>query len=221
MGFLKLPLQHDLVNYSALARFIEPLVKEKLNDHQPSMDAVIMAIRRYATHNTARKSPEDLLHVLGGIKLVLRTGISVLHLRRTAKIYGELVEIEKNKVNWNQGDKMNIIQRSEEIMVIASHRLMPMIQEVCHREDILYQLDDLALLTLEYPFEANRTPGTISFFSAQLESASVNVLAMYNTMSKMSLVISEKDASKAYERLSKAFAECRKASTTHAPGKAQ
>ena len=220
MGFLKLPLQNDLINYSALARFIEPLISEKMNGHKPSMDAVIMAIRRYVSHAEHRES-EDLLYLLGNIKLVLRTGISVLHLKRSPALYAALVDIGKNKVNWHQGDKMNVIQRSEEITVIASHKLLPLIQEAAPHVEILHKLDDLAMLTLEYPLEANSTPGTISFISLQLESANVNIIAMYNTFTKMSLIVSEHDASKAYERLSKAFTECRKASTSHALGKAR
>ncbi|MEK6924101.1 MAG: hypothetical protein AABW54_02595 [Candidatus Micrarchaeota archaeon] len=212
MGFLRLALHNDLINYSALARFIMPLVTQKTGRKEAGMDAVIMAVRRYVRGIKAQERNASLLSLLGDSKIVLRTGMSLLHLRRASDLYWRLVEVEKSKVNWHLGDKMNIIQRSEEIAVIASQKLLPYIYESTGRSDILAEWHNLALITIEYPPEANSTPGTLSFITGQLESINVNIVAIYNTMTKLSLVVSEQDASKSYERLSNSLAECRQAS---------
>jgi len=204
-----------LINYSALARFIAPLIKERINGNEAGTDAIIMAIRRYVKHLGKFEVGSGLLAILGNTRLVLRTGMVVMHYRRGSDLYWRLVDIEKNKVNWHLGDKMNIIQRSEEIMVIASHKLLPYLQDAGGKDDVLSQQTNLAIITIEWPVEANATPGTLSFISGQLESINVNIVAAYNTLTKMSLVLSENDASKAYERLSRSFEECRKASAAN------
>lgn len=214
MGFLRLPLRHDLINYSALARFIAPIVKEKVGG-EAGTDAIIMAIRRYVQNAARQDDKPDVLDVLGKAKLVLRTGMVVMHYRRGSDVYWRLVDIEKNKVNWHLGDKMNIIQRSEEIMVVASHKLLPFLESAASKEEILTKIDDLALVTVEWPVEANSTPGTLAFVAGQLESISVNIISAYNTLTKMSFVLSESDAAKAYERLSRSLEECRKATAAN------
>ncbi|MBI5177460.1 hypothetical protein HY995_05245 [Candidatus Micrarchaeota archaeon] len=211
MGYLRIAMRNDLVNYSALARFIKPMVEEKMGWKEAGDDALIMAVRRYCISQKERRPPENFLKVLGNSKLVLRTGMAVLHFRRASDLYKRLVEIERNKVNWHQGDKMYILQRSEEIMVIASHKLLPTLKSVGHSTDIMAEYGDTALITIEWSSESLRTPGIVAFITSQIEAINVNLLGIFNTISKMSLLVDEADASKAYDKLSKTVEQCKQA----------
>ncbi len=209
MGFLRIALRNDLINYSALARFIKPEVDEKLEGRKASMDAIIMAVRRYGRGLGEHKQAGDLLRLLGNAHMVLRTGMAVLHLRRTSELYSKLVEFEKTSVNWHAGDKIYVNQRSEEIMVIVTRKLLSLLHAAIDRDDVLSEHVGSAIITVEYDAEVNRVPGILAFLANQLEAVNVNVYAVFNSITKTSFVVPEQDASKAYDRLNKSFELCR------------
>ncbi len=212
MGFLRLALKNDLINYSALARFILPSLEQRLGGRKASMDAVIMAVRRHAKTAGEDDLRSDLLQLLGSARIVLRTGMSVLHLRRSSELYAKLVEFEKTHVNWHAGDKIYVNQRSEELMVIANRKLLPLLHAVIDRDDVLMEYPGVALITIENEEEANKIAGVLAFIANQLEAVNVNMYAVFNSVTKMSFVVSEADAARAYERLNKTFERCRQLS---------
>ena len=124
-----------------------------------------MAVRRYAKTVSGGADGEYTLKVLAGARIILRTGMVLMHLRRTSELYSKIIELERKYVNWHQGDKMYVLQRSEEIMVVTSRKFLPLINAQVDRDDILIEYDNLALLTMEYDNEANMTPGVLAFVS--------------------------------------------------------
>ena len=211
MAFVRFPLSNDLINYSALARFIKPLVEERMGGRKAGMDALIMAVRRYARNLGGDGNSADLLKVMGEAKLVLRTGMTVLHFGRTNEIYSKLIDTEHNKVNWHSGDKMYVLQRSEELMVTATSKLLPIIHVEIDRDDILAEYGNLAMITVENTEEPNRVPGGLAFIANQLAAINVNIFTVFNSITKMSFLVTEADASRAYDKLRKAIEECRRA----------
>jgi hypothetical protein len=211
MGFLQLPLENDLINYSALARFIKPAVEEKMGGRKASMDSLIMAVRRYAKAASGKDENSETLRVLAGARIILRTGMVLLHLRRTSELYSKIIELERKYVNWHQGDKMYVLQRSEEIMVATGRKFLPLIKAEVDRDDILLEYDALALLTIEYDREANMTPGVLAFVSNQLDALGINVYAIFNSVTKLSLLVSEAQAARLYDRLNRMLEQSRTA----------
>ncbi len=211
MGFLRIALENDLVNFSALARFIKPAVEEKLGGRKASMDSLIMAVRRYAKASGGRDENTRTLHVLAGARIILRTGMVLLHLRRTSELYGKIIELERKYVNWHQGDKMYVLQRSEEIMVATGRKFLPLLNGQIDRDDILLEYHDLALLTIEYDSDANMTPGVLAFIANQLNALDTNVYAIFNSVTKLSLIVSEAQAARLYDRLNRMLEQSRAA----------
>lgn len=209
MNYLKTALKRDLVNYSALSRDIKPLVEEKLGS-TVSMDAIIIAIRRYA--NTLRESrgDTDLINVLSLCSLIVRTGMVNVHFKRNASLFGKLTALY-SKVNWVAGERMYIIQRSDEVSVIANSKFMPFFNELISQEpETLINLrPNLALVTVNFPPVALDFPGLFSFMMSQLADGRVNVNSIFSTYSGVTFTVAESDAARAYERLNNAIYEAK------------
>ncbi len=207
MQYLHAPLRRDLVNFSALAREIKPLVEEKLG-YSVGVDAVIMAIRRYADALRKRKSSTDLIAQLGRCSLLVRTGMVNVHYRRTPAVYDALADFN-SKLNRNVNEKMYLIERSDEINVIAMNRHLPTLLEIGKKHSGTLQIsyENLALVTISFPLEALLEPGLFSFFSNEISEARASIYSVFSTTTMVSFLVRESDAAKVYERVNNAVYE--------------
>jgi len=206
MAFVQFALKNDLINHSALARFIKPAVEEKLKK-KSTIDALIMAVRRYSRGLREDFSSQALLRILNDLKLNLHTGMVSVSFSRSSGVYSKLIELEKSKVNWRAGDKMYVVQTSNEIVVVTTQKLLPLIHSEFDRDEIMGEFSGLALLAVEYSVESLRVPGVLAFITGQLASANVNILCIFSSTTSLRLLVAEADAPKAYDRLRKALEE--------------
>jgi hypothetical protein len=214
MHFLQEAFRHDVVNYSALARLIKPLVDERVGSPS-SLDAVIMGIRRYAASAAQEGDGQPLHKVLKDVTITLRTDVGAVYFRhwRTPEFLNRLAELELRSVDWNAGEKIYVVQRSGEMAVIANTKFLPEILDLPKRSPqttMLARKDNLAILTVAYPPEGIQTPGLFTFLAGKLSSGGINLLANFSTYRKMSFVIPGEDVSKAYQRLSDAISMARR-----------
>lgn len=214
MQFLRVAFQHDVVNYSALARLIKPLVEEKLGA-AAGVDAIIMGIRRYATTATREKEPQDIMLQIKDCTLTVRTDMAAVYFRhwRTKQFVNKLTALQMEDVDWNAGEKIYTIDRSGEILLLANAKFLVKLLEIGSASPGTKLLDKrtgLAVLTVSYPPEALDTPGVFAFMAQRLASAGVNMLSVFTTYRKISFLIDERDVGKAYDHLSKAISSSRR-----------
>ena len=200
-------LRDGLVNFSALARHIKPLVRQRLGAEVVSDDAIIMAIRRYVVKSLAKDFSDKTLEELSKCSLLLREQMVNLHFVRSAKLYHKLLEFEAKKVDWGKGEKMYIIQRTEEISVIASKKFTDELVRIADKKDILMLIENLTLLSITQDVEGIETPGLWCFFLDRLED--INIFGIFSTFSMLSILVREEDAAKAYERINRGLMQLR------------
>lgn len=200
-------LRDGLVNFSALARYIKPLVKQRLGIEDVSEDAIIMAIRRYVEKALVKDYSDKTLEELCKCSLLLREQMVNIHLVRSEKLYHKLLDFEAKKVDWGKGEKMYIIQRTEEISVIASRKFTDDLVKLAGKKDILMLIENLTLLSVTYDIGGIETPGIFRFFLDRLED--INIFGIFSTYSMVSLLISEAEAAKAYDRINRGLLQLR------------
>ncbi len=209
MNYLKTALKRDLVNYSALARDIKPLVEEKLGS-TVSMDAIIIATRRYANNLRESRGDTDLVNVLSLCSLIVRTGMVNLHFKRNPALFAKLVAFYA-KINWVSGERMYVIQRADELSIIANSSFMPFFNEIISKDpsQLINLRPNLALVTVNFPPVALDFPGLFAFMTSQLADGRVNLNSVFSTYSGITFTVAEGDAARAYERLNNSIYEAK------------
>ncbi len=205
LTFLRAAIEYDLLNYSAVARFILPLVNKKMGKTAVSQEAVSIAVRRYVASSGSEPSPR-LLQVVRNCKIILRTDLSSLIVRQWMDIdfIAELRDVLKT-VDFRAGEKFYVIARSNDLFIICSSRFLPEIEsKVRPPARIATKASNLSLLTINVQSTNFEIPGVVQFFVKQFELAGINLHDVFSTRGKITFLFHQRDAARAYERISSA-----------------
>ncbi|HII38514.1 TPA: hypothetical protein HA318_00735 [Candidatus Micrarchaeota archaeon] len=202
LEFLRLPFKYDLVNLSALARFIHSDVEKQVGK-PVSIDAIAMAIRR-SYRSFSKKREDSFAAFAARSKLILRAGFFVVHLRPVPKLYELLLDLEKS-VNWAVGEKMYLMLRSDEITVAGSHKFLGEVLKLVEKGDVLEKREDVTTLTIFFDSGALEVPGLFNFFTEQLAASGVPILGGFSTYHILSFFLQDDDTVRAYNALNKAI----------------
>jgi len=205
MHFLRFPLQEDLVNYSALARFLKPFVEKRVAGGAGE-DAIILAVKKYG-ETLAKKEPFHVFKTLAGTKLFLRTSMSLIHFGRTDVLHKKLIDFQQ-RIDWASGEKMYLLQRSEEISVVSMSKYEQDLVSLAPSQ-VLQKYSMLALVTLHFPSEQFDSYGVLEHISRQFSDLGVSVKEVFSSHDKLSLLFDEKNASAVYAKLSKVISTSR------------
>jgi len=208
MHFLQEPFKLGIVNYSALARVIKPLVEQKTGG-EAGLDAIIMAIRR----NTEFLVKEDysVYSLLGECTLSLRTGMDCIHFKRSNELYQKVAEFERT-INWLSGERIYVNQRTDEISIITLSRFLPKLLELIKDDSsqLLGKQEGMAMLTIRFPPRGIETRGFLHLLTSQFEALGINITAVFSSYSRLSFVCNEADAPAVYERIAKLIRDSKK-----------
>lgn len=207
MHSLHYALRNDLVNFSALARYLKPYVQERLGKKAVSDDAVIMAAKRFSkTAFDAQKSAEVEEALARSALLVRQRMINIFYVR-SSKLYQKLADFAAKNVRWEMGEKLYIIQRTEEISVIGSHKFLPELLRLAPEKQIIAFEEHLTLLTVVHDLDTLHIPGVFLHLLQKLEG--LNIVGIFSTYHMLSMLFTEEEAPKAYERLNREFIQLR------------
>ncbi len=215
MHFLTFPLQEDLVNYSALARYLKPLVEKRVGE-EVGPDAIILAIKKY--RESLPEVPFHVFAILAEAKLFLRTGISLIHFERSDALYQRLVDFQHN-IDWAAGEKMYLLERSEELSVVVLSKYEKDLLALAKSEKVLKKFSNLALVTMILPPSHIESYGILEYIARQFSDLGVSVKELFTSYEKFSLVFDEKNSSEVYEKLSNAVKFSREVVAGHSKGK--
>ena len=101
MYFLRMPMQEELINYSALARFIKPMVEKRVGG-EVGVEAITMALRKASAAPHA--NPMGVFLAFKDAKVVLRTGLVLMRFSRSEELNKKLIEFQK-KTDWSRGEQ--------------------------------------------------------------------------------------------------------------------
>ena len=201
LTFLEESLRLDLVNYSALARMLKPAVDAKMGD-SVSPEAITMALRRLPPPGAPR-SFGDLYGVISQCKASVQSDMASVHYPYSEDL-AQKINHFKQEINY-EGEKMYVIQRSDEISIITHTKFLHLLQKLAEKVKPFEGNYHLALLTISYSEQGHHTPGTVNFFTRIINEGQVNLFGVFSSFSKVSFLVDEKFAAELFDRMTRAI----------------
>ncbi len=203
LTFLRASIDYDLLNYSAVARFIQPVVSSKLG-YEAGLEAVAVAVRRYIQTFNNQPRPVKFLEAVKRCKIILRSDLCLVVVKQWNDV-DFLQEIRSilPDVEFRAGEKLYLIARSNELVIVCSSRFLSTIESrISPPAKLSTKLTGLSVITIDVQQVDFEVPGVLQFFSQQFEMAGINIYEVFSTRGKITYVFSQRDAAKAYERIS-------------------
>ena len=207
MYFLKSAMRLDLINYSALARIIKPLVEEKVGG-EVELETIIMAIRRNV-HVFTRQAAPSIFQILKDTKVELKTGVAFVKIKNRPGIYEQVIDVVKD-LNREQAENSYVVQRVDEISIILPEELLKKIEQlpaVKKEKEAVEVRTELAMITIHMPTAHLDVPGIYGLVTTQLADLGIALAAIVSSFTRVSLVCKEEDAPMAYEKINKLIHE--------------
>ncbi|OVE74501.1 hypothetical protein BVX95_02210 [archaeon D22] len=178
-------LKKGLINYSALSR----LISEELKlTNKTSLDAILIAARRYQEQLTKEKSYEkDAIKLLKKAELEINNKITIIIFEKN----GEDIETVKKDTK----GIFHFIEGSECDMIITQERNEEKIKSKLKK--IVKINNNLALLNLQTPNTIEDTPGVVSYLTSKFSENGVNIVEFLSCWTDNMFAIKEEDLEKA------------------------
>ena len=197
-SFLEEALVKGIINYSSLARKLQPIVEEKLVKNVKE-GAIVMALKRVSLRlkGTLPKS-ENILEGLGDI--TIRSNLVDYTFSNSPTIGGAQNKILE-KTEGRKDIFITISHGVSQITVIASEALEDEIKKIFKDETPICTLQNLSSLTVRIPTEATKTPGVLYSILKVLAWEGINMIETISTYTELTLVLETKDIERAFSLL--------------------
>jgi len=197
-SFLEEALIKGIINYSSLARKLQPIVEEKLVKNVKE-GAIVMALKRVSSKlkGTLPKS-ENILEGLGDI--TIRSNLVDYTFPNSPTIGGAQNKILE-KTEGRKDIFITISHGVSQITVIASEALEDEIKKIFKDETPICTLQNLSSLTVRIPTEATKTPGVLYSILKVLAWEGINMIETISTYTELTLVLETKDIERAFSLL--------------------
>jgi len=197
-SFLEEALIKGIINYSSLARKLQPIVEEKLVKNVKE-GAIVMALKRVSLRlkSTLPKS-ENILGDLGDI--TIRSNLVDYTFSNSPTIGGAQNKILE-KTEGRKDIFITISHGVSQITVIASEALEDEIKKIFKDETPICTLQNLSSLTVRIPTEATKTPGVLYSILKVLAWEGINMIETISTYTELTLVLETKDIERAFSLL--------------------
>lgn len=184
---IKNSLKQSIVNYSKLSRKI---AKDLNIEKQNSLDAILIACRRYAEKlKTGSKYEEKVINLMKKSELEIKNKIIVCIIDK--RIYlDNLSEIEK-KVR-TLADVFYVIEGSKVFTIITSEKYCDELNKLFKRNMVKIS-KNLAMLILKSPETLENVPGVIAYISSLFAERGINIVEIVSCWTDTIIIIEEKD----------------------------
>jgi len=188
----------DIVNYTALARKLEPMVSKAMG-RKVNVDAIKMALIRFSDEvkNTRDVLEERVRRVLAGSVITFQTDLTVITLKRevVVRVLSDLIKMVKSTRFFQ------LTQGLQTYTIIVASELEKKVLDLLGMENVEDILRDHSAIILISPLEIVRTPGIISYITSMLAFRGINITQIISCHKDTILVIDRRDALKAYQIL--------------------
>ena len=188
-------LKKGVVNYSKLSRRIS---KELKIEKKTSMEAILIACRRYAEKLKMYKEQEDMVfEILKKSELEIKNKIVVVIVEKG--IYSEnLVQIEK-KIR-KSADYFYAIEGTKAFTMVTSEKNFDDLKQL-FKQKIIKIIKGLALIVIKSPEEIEYTPGFMGYLYSLFGERGINIGQTMSCWTDTMIVVEEKDIPKILEFL--------------------
>ena len=190
-------IARDYVNLSALSRMLVPKVAARTGQKAKdvSEQGIVTALKRL--RGTYPRVSSDVGAVLSDSVVNVRTQVSKISVEKTKRT----LQVVSNLLSAYQEDFIQVSESLSSITLIFDRKLHAKVRRALSGGEILEEGEEYAALIVHSPDEIISTPGCISSFYNQLSRRHVNVEDTVSCYTDTILVVSMKDASRAFETL--------------------
>lgn len=196
--YLSEAISKQLINYSALARYIKPELEEMLIK-KVSLASIIMALNRlerqfkpkYQSVNIFKTPPE----------ITVRSGLFFTALRNE-DVQGLSILLSRETTLKSFLCKTQGIHESS---FILSQDLFDKYNATIESKNPLLALRNVAAITISLPQEALRTSGIYYFFLKSLAWEGINILETVSTPSEFTMIFEDKEIERAFPIIKSLF----------------
>ena len=191
-------IEQGIVNFANLAEYIRPKVEKELGK-EANEAAIVMSLRRFAEEIQDREKKHKAFNYES--EIIMKTNIIDISIRKSSALFAKLKKLY-SLVDYEKGDLLNVIHGNFEVSLITTQKHKRQFLRELKGEKILNIEENLVALSVTYSKEFMYTPGVISDIAKRLTWTSVNIFELISTMTEVTFIVSDKDATKAYDVLS-------------------
>jgi hypothetical protein len=199
--FLQEALHSGIINYGALAETMMPDVEKEFGK-KVKHAAVMMALRRL--QEKLENMPITHPKFSADSDLTIKSDLFEVTIVRYPQTY---TLINKFYNLAGASDYLTITSGTNEITIVAAKKYKNAIMKLVQKEDILVEINDLAALTVKLPKNAPDMPGIFYLISRALTWENITIVEVVSTYTENTLILKNKDVSRAYEILQKTIKE--------------
>jgi aspartokinase len=196
-------IARDYANISALSRLLVPSVARRMGVRVKEVQEVGVASALKRLRGSYSAASPKIAKVIGGSIVNVRTHVSRLSVEKTRRT----LQTVSSLLGDYQGDFIQVSESISAITLIFDQRLHRRVRRALAGGEILEEGEECAAITVHSPREIMNTPGCISAFYDQLSRKDVNVEDTVSCYTDTIMVVSMKDASRAFEALTELIGE--------------
>ena len=199
--YLQEALLRGLINYGALADELLPGVQREFS-RPVKHSAVMMALRRLSEKLT-HKSPKTFTFTTD-ISITINSHLFIIAHKKSPSIHSTLQSVYET-VDYSSGDVLAINIGNNEVTIISNTKHYKNIKAIMEPGPLIQDTKDVAAVSLSLSFELMDKPGFFYLVTRALTWENINILEVVSTPTELTLIVREKDATKAYETLRDLF----------------
>lgn len=196
-------IARDYANISALSRMLVPKVARRMRVRPKEVQGVGVASALKRLRDSYKAGSPRVTKVLAGSIVNVRTRVSRLSVEKTRRTLQTVTSL----LGDHQEDFIQVSESLSAITLIFDQRLHKKVRRALAGGEILEEGEECAAITVHSPEEIMNTPGCVSAFYDQLSRKDVNVEDTVSCYTDTIMVVSMKDASRAFEALTELIGE--------------
>lgn len=199
--YLTEAISKGIINYSSLARYIKPELEQMLVK-EVSEASILMALKRLEKEMQPKFVPVKIFQTPPD--MIVRSNLLEISIQNSENLAGKFQKLfEAHKRN--KSSFFTLTEGLSETGIIVSRDLEIEIKEILKDELLLFEFNKLSAITMRMPKENITTPGVYYFFLKSLAWEGINIIETISTPLELSLILEDKDVSRAFEILKSLF----------------
>jgi len=198
--FLYEALTQRIINNAALAEKIQPELEEKTKS-KIKFQTINMAIRRFSEKNEIKNSAK-MPKFSKNTDIILRSNLIEITIEKTRESQNIIKHLYE-QINIKQGDILTITQGINEIMFLTNTKHLELIKNTTSNNSIKDITKHLSSLTINIPIDFKETVGFFFMISKTLSWENINIVDIVSTLTEITVIIDEENASKTFDVLNK------------------
>ena len=193
----------DYANLSSLARMLVPKVARRMKVRAKDVSEVGVASALKRLRDAYSAASPSTGKVIAGSVVNVRTHVSRLSVEKTKRT----LQTVSTLLGSYQEDFIQVSESLSSITLIFDQRLHKRVRRALAGGEVLQEGEECATITVQSPRAIINTPGCVSAFFDQLSRKNVNVEDTVSCYTDTIMVVSMKDAGRAFEALTELVAE--------------